>query len=124
MSTSSDVLPRSLRPAIRLAHLLDDRWRIPVIGMRFGIDPLIGLLPVVGDAISLFLALSIVVTAINEDVPRGLVLGMIANVMIDFALGLLPVIGDVVDFFYKPSISNVLLLEAHFKAKGLPSAVD
>jgi hypothetical protein len=124
MSTSNDALPRSLRQAVRLAHLLDDKWRIPIIGIRFGIDPIVGLLPVVGDAISLFLAISIVVTAINEDVPRSLILRMVANVVIDFALGLIPVVGDVADFFFRPSISNILLLEAHFNAQRLPSAVD
>ena len=110
----SDTLPKELRAAARLAHLLDDQWRIPIVGIRFGIDPLLGLFPVLGDLISAFIAISIVRTAVKYKLPPKIWMAMILNIALDFGIGLLPVVGDILDIFFKSNARNIKLLEKHF----------
>lgn len=84
------------------------------MGIRFGIDPLWGLVPVLGDILSAFIALSIVVTAIKYQLPRKIWLAMLLNVVVDLGLGLIPVVGDTIDVFFRSNVRNLKLLENHF----------
>ncbi|AGH42604.1 DUF4112 domain-containing protein [Paraglaciecola psychrophila] len=103
--------PKALLRAQKLANLTDSKVRIPFIGVRLGLDFLIGLIPVIGDVIMVGVSLSIVAMAKSIQVPRALRLAMLKNIGIDFLLGLIPFVGDVVDLFYKSNQKNVRIME-------------
>jgi len=103
--------PNALLRAQKLANLTDTKLRIPIIGVRVGLDFLVGLIPVVGDLIMVGVSLSIVAMAKSIQVPRALRIAMLRNIAIDFLLGLIPFVGDVVDLFYKSNQKNVRIME-------------
>jgi hypothetical protein len=97
--------------AATLARLLDSRFRIPGTKIRFGVDALLGLVPVVGDSISLVLSCLIVLEAVSRGVSRGVLMRMLANVGVDWLIGLVPLVGDVFDVWFKANLRNLVLLE-------------
>lgn len=97
----------------RLAHLWDDGFRIPGIPVAFGLDPLVGLVPGVGDAAGALVASYVVLQAARLDVPGLTLLRMLANIAIDTLLGTVPVIGDIFDVVWKANLKNVALIEHH-----------
>lgn len=102
-----------------ISHLLDDAFQIPGTNYRVGLDPLLGLLPVVGDVPGAALAAYIVVEAAYLGVPRETVLRMVFNLVVDAVLGSVPVVGDVFDAVWKANARNVELVEAR---RGDPDA--
>jgi hypothetical protein len=111
-SGSSPDDPR-LHRVQRLAYVLDNSIRIPIIDYRIGADVLIGLVPGLGDIIGLLLAGYIVVEAARFGVPRATLLRMATNVAVDALAGTVPLLGDVVDATYKANARNLKLLEKH-----------
>jgi|TARA_B110000902_G_C14285243_1_gene578457 hypothetical protein len=109
--TETVQAPKALLQAQKLANLTDNKVRIPFIGVRLGLDFLIGLIPVIGDLIMTAVSLSIVAMAKSISVPRALRIAMLKNIGIDFLLGLIPFVGDVVDLFYKSNQKNVRIME-------------
>jgi hypothetical protein len=93
-----------------LADLLDSRFRVPGTDWRFGIDPLIGLLPGLGDVLSGVSSGWIVLEARRMGVPRGLLARMAMNVALDVLVGAVPVLGSVFDFAFKANRRNLRLL--------------
>lgn len=94
-----------------LARLLDDVFRIPGTNIRFGIDPLIGLIPGIGDLISGAASFLIIYAGWQRNLPRVTTMRMVANVAIDTVLGSVPVIGDVFDAAWKSNRKNLALLQ-------------
>jgi len=105
-----------LRRVRLLGTLLDNKFRIPGIGIRFGWDGIIGLIPGVGDFATGLLAAYIVYAAHQLGVPRDILVKMMANVAIDFAAGLVPVLGDVLDVAWKANLKNIRLLERYLQS--------
>ncbi len=101
----------SLARLQRFARLLDSRFRIPVIGVRFGLDPILGLVPGLGDAAAFALGAWIIVEGARMGAPWPLLGRMLANGLLDFATGSVPVAGSVVDFVLRANTRNVRLLE-------------
>lgn len=87
--------------------------RIPGTGIRFGLDPLVGLVPGVGDAAGALVAAYVVLAAARLDVPPSTLLRMLTNIAIDALLGTVPVLGDVFDVAWKANRKNVTLIERH-----------
>lgn len=94
----------------RLARLLDDAWRIPGTDIRFGLDPLIGLIPVVGDVISGLFSFFIVFAAWQRGVSRLTIARMVVNIAIDDLVGAIPLVGDAFDVAWKSNRMNISLL--------------
>jgi hypothetical protein len=106
-----------LEPGLELVSLLmDGVFRIPGLGIRFGLDPIIGLIPGLGDAIGCFISLYIVAAARRYGVSRATLARMGANIVIDYLVGVVPVVGDVFDVFWKSNQKNVALLRRHVSA--------
>jgi len=103
--------PKVLLQAQKLANLTDSKIRIPFLGIRLGLDFLVGLIPVVGDIIMVAVSLGIVGMAKRMQVPTALRIAMLKNITIDFLLGLIPVVGDLADLFYKSNQKNVRIME-------------
>lgn len=96
-----------------LADLLDTAILVPGTRFRFGLDGVLGLVPVVGDIVTSALALYIVYEARRLGVPRFKIARMLGNVALDGCLGAVPVAGDLFDFAFKANRRNMRILQAH-----------
>lgn len=97
----------------RLAQVLDDGLAIPGTSVRFGLDPIIGLLPGFGDAIGALLSFVFVFAGWRRGLPGVTLLRMVVNIGIDSLGGTLPIFGDLFDFFWKSNRMNYSLLRRH-----------
>jgi hypothetical protein len=98
-----------LQRARLIAQIMDSQFSL--LGIRFGADALIGLVPVIGDTLSILPALYPLYVARRHRLGNRLLLRMGWNIGLDWLIGLLPVIGDVLDVASKSNIKNVRLLE-------------
>ena len=90
---------------------MDTRYRVPGTEYRFGLDPIISLLPVVGDTASLVISLYPILEAGRAGVRRRVLVKMLANLGLDWLVGLVPVVGVIPDAWYKANTRNLELLE-------------
>lgn len=97
----------------RLSWLMDDLFRVPVLGSRFGLDALIGLIPGLGDTATSLVSFYILVSAVRYRVPKVTLLRMGLNIAIDYVVGSLPVVGDLADAWWKSNLMNIDLLRRH-----------
>src|SRR5687768_11068204 len=95
----------------RLSWLMDDLFRVPVLGWRFGLDALIGLIPGFGDTATSLVSFYILVNAVRYRVPKITLLRMGLNIGIDYAVGALPFVGDLFDAWWKSNQRNLDLLK-------------
>lgn len=93
-----------------LGWLMDDLFRVPVLGWRFGLDALIGLIPGFGDTATSLVSFYILVNAVRYGVPKITLLRMGLNIGIDYAVGSLPLVGDFLDAWWKSNQRNLDLL--------------
>jgi hypothetical protein len=93
-----------------LARLLDVAFILPGTNIRYGLDGLIGLIPVVGDLIATAISLWIVREARELGAPWHVTGRMLGNVALDGAVGLVPVLGDAFDVVFRANIRNMRLL--------------
>jgi hypothetical protein len=118
----ADDRPREFTPAShveiirRLSRWTDTVFEIPGLGWRFGLDPLLGLIPFVGDIATSLLSLYILTVAQQLQVPRSTLLRMGLNVGVDYVVGAIPVLGNLFDFAWKANDRNVKLLERSLAA--------
>ncbi len=91
---------------------------------RYGVDPLLGLIPGAGDAAGAVLAGWILVEAIRLGASRATLLRIAANVALDAVLGAVPILGDVFDFAWKANLRNVKLLERHLMERARAQSAD
>ncbi|UTP73437.1 DUF4112 domain-containing protein [Alteromonas sp. LMIT006] len=105
------LAPKALTDAQDIANTLDTAVKIPFIGVRVGLDFLIGLIPGIGDAIVLLMSWRIVYLGRKMGVPKTVLTQMVRNSLLDFGLGFVPLVGDIVDIFYKANTKNVQLME-------------
>ncbi len=94
-----------------LSDLLDTRFGVPGTKWRFGLDGLLGLLPVVGDSISWVISAYILGEAHRAGVRKRTLIRMFWNITIDYVVGLIPIVGDIFDFAFKANRRNVELID-------------
>lgn len=93
-----------------LAKLLDVAFIVPGTKVRYGIDGIIGLIPIIGDIITTAISLWLVREARALGAPWHITARMLGNVALDGAVGLVPVVGDAFDVMFRANIRNVRLL--------------
>src|SRR5206468_9221883 len=93
-----------------LSQLMDNQFRVPLLGWRFGFNAIIDLIPEFGDIATTIVALYVLVSAVRYRVPKITLLRMGMNIAIYFIGGLLPWVGDLFDAWWKPNIRNLRLL--------------
>ena len=93
-----------------IAKLLDVAFVLPGTNIRYGIDGLIGLIPIVGDIITTAISLWLVREARALGAPWHITARMLANVAVDGVVGIVPVVGDAFDVMFRANIRNVRLL--------------
>lgn len=103
---------------------MDTAVEIPVIGVRVGLDPLLGLLPVAGDVLAAVISGWILVEARRMGTPWALIGRMLGNVALDLSVGAVPLVGDLFDVLYRANLRNVALLEQHFEEADLADEVS
>ena len=108
----------------RWARLLDDVFVVPFTRIRFGWDPILGVLPVLGDLVSPIFGAIVVAHGIWLGVPKIVLARIILNCAIDAGIGSLPVIGDIFDVFWPANAMNLALLRQHAHRDVKPSAWD
>jgi hypothetical protein len=96
----------------RLGWLLDRS--IPIGDYRIGLDPLLGLVPGVGDTLTATLAVVIIYDAARLGLPVNVLLRMLGNILIDTLLGSVPLLGDLFDFAWQANTRNLRLVERHY----------
>jgi hypothetical protein len=106
------------------ADLLDSRFRIPGTGIRFGIDPILSLVPGVGELASPLFTSLLLAQGLVQGVPRIVLLRMAGNAILDAVIGAIPVVGNVGDVFWRANTMNLALLERHAVPGRRPSAGD
>jgi uncharacterized membrane protein len=94
----------------RLEILLDEAFVIPGTSIRFGLDGIVGLVPVLGDILAGILSLIIPLAAWVRGVPYITLVRMLTNVSIGLLIGTIPVLGDAFDIFWKTNRRNYRLL--------------
>lgn len=110
--------PRQLDSARTVARLLDRSFRIPGTSLRFGLDPLLGLLPVGGDVVAALGAGWILYVAWRNGAPAGMIGRMLVNVLVDTLVGAVPVLGDIFDAGWQANARNVAMLETWLGEEG------
>ena len=93
-----------------LAKLLDVAFVVPGTKIRYGIDGLIGLIPIVGDLITTAISLWLVREARALGAPWHVTARMLGNVAVDGVVGLVPLAGDAFDVMFRANIRNMRLL--------------
>ena len=115
---ASGPSPQAVRELVafvdRTAWWLDDCLSIPGTRFRFGLDAIIGLLPVAGDVVAAGVSALTIARAAHAGVPRRVLLAMVRNVVVDFAGGLIPGLGDVFDAVFKSHRRNFELLRREY----------
>jgi hypothetical protein len=96
-----------------LSHILDNAIPIPGTSYRIGIDPLLGLLPGVGDWLSGIVSAYMLFLALRLGLPVAALTRMLANLLLDLLVGMVPVVGDIFDFGYKANARNLHLIESY-----------
>ena len=97
----------------RLAWLLDNSIRVPGTSYHIGLDPLIGLVPGIGDAVGALLSMVIVSEAARLRLPASIIVRMGFNIALEVLIGSIPVIGDVFDMTWKANVRNSRLFERY-----------
>jgi Domain of unknown function (DUF4112) len=94
----------------RLGWIMDDLFRVPVLGWRFGLDALVGLIPGFGDTGTTLVSFYILAAGVRYRVPKITLARMGLNIAIDYVVGSLPVVGDIADAWWKSNRMNIELL--------------
>lgn len=115
---------RTLAALRKWSVLLDSAFRVPGTNVTFGLDPILGLIPGLGDLTSPVFAAWLLVHAVRMRIPRVIQVRMLINAAIDVVIGLIPVLGDLFDFGWKANVRNLALLERHAHPGSTPTRGD
>jgi hypothetical protein len=119
----SDPL-RSRARIAAVANLLDSAFVIPGTNVRVGLDPLIGLLPIAGDAVTTVLSCYIVYEGHRAGLPKSALLRMAANIAIDAAISNVPVLGDIGDIFWRANQRNLAIFDDYLARRRSGAIVE
>lgn len=95
-----------------LGKMLDSRFQGP-LGIRYGFDGIIGLLPIFGDLVTSALSLYIIIQAAALGCTPATLTRMALNVMIENIIDMIPLAGNLFDFVWKANLKNLALIESH-----------
>jgi hypothetical protein len=97
----------------RVTRLLDELISVPGTSVKVGLDPVIGVIPVVGDAVAAGVGAWLIAEAANFGVPRIVLGRMVLNLLVDLGIGAIPLLGDVYDVFFRSNSRNLDLFRRH-----------
>lgn len=108
------VNDQSLKMVENISRLLDSQFTIPGTNIKFGLDPIFSMLPVLGDLITFLISGALIYTMRNQGASRKVVVKMMMNSTLDAVIGAIPIVGTFFDVFYRSNERNVKLLKEHY----------
>ncbi len=105
-----------------LARLLDTVITIPGTKLKIGLDPILGLIPGIGDTVATGMGALILLDAMRQGAPRLLLTRMAGNMLINGVAGAIPVVGDVFSAYYHSNTKNYTLLKSWQDSGARPDA--
>ncbi len=118
------LVPEDLLRLRQLATLLDNRFVIPGTTIRFGLDPILSLVPGLGELVSPAFAVLLLTQGVRQRVPKVVLVRMLFNAFLDALIGAVPVAGSVADVFWRANVRNLALLERHAVPGAKPAPGD
>jgi len=116
---------QGLEPLFKwLAYIMDEVMRVPGTQFRFGLDPLIGLIPGIGDTSSALVSAFALVQAVRVGVPKVLLMRMALNILVNEVVGVVPVVGDAFSFWFKSNARNYEIIKTHRLGSSAPRKSD
>ncbi len=116
---------QAVEPLFRLiAMLMDNLVRVPGTKVRFGIDPLIGLIPGLGDTGSAMVSALALIQAARHGLPKIVLARMSVNILLNELIGIVPVVGDAFSFWFKSNARNHELVKQHIAGARRASRGD
>ena len=113
MDRQSSSSPQRFLLAKFLADWLDQRFTIPGTSIRIGLDPILGLIPGIGDMIANLAGSAIILIAAQYRLPKIVLLRMGLNVALNAIIGAIPVFGDIFSIWFRSNVKNAQLLERY-----------
>jgi Domain of unknown function (DUF4112) len=105
---------QDLEPLFKwIAFIMDEVIRVPGTKFRFGLDPLIGLVPGIGDTSSALVSAFALIQAVRLGVPKILLSRMALNILVNEVVGVVPVVGDAFSFWFKSNARNYEIIKNH-----------
>ena len=115
----------ALEPIFKwIAYIMDDVVRVPGTKFRFGLDPLLGLIPGIGDTSSAVVSAFALIQAVRLGVPKILLMKMALNVLVNELIGVVPVVGDAFSFWFKSNARNYDIIKNHRLGATAPRRSD
>ena len=108
-----DEIPK-MRWVSRLSYLMDKQFRFPGRNFRFGLDPVLNLIPIAGDMTGLLISGGLLLAMVRKGASNKVVVLMTLNILLDAIIGAIPVIGQIFDFFFKANSRNIKLMKEHY----------
>ncbi|TXH20349.1 MAG: DUF4112 domain-containing protein [Chitinophagaceae bacterium] len=96
----------------KMSKLLDNQFKIGKF--KFGIDPILNIIPVAGDFVGFIMSILLIITMIKHGASGKLVFKMVRNAALDALVGTIPILGTIFDFGFKANARNVKLLQEHY----------
>lgn len=116
---------KQLEPLFRwVALVMDEFLRMPGTRFRFGLDPIIGLIPGLGDTASTLVSAMTLIQAVRCGLPKILLARMSLNILINEIVGIIPGVGDAFSFWFKSNRRNYDLLQQHLGGARRPERSD
>jgi hypothetical protein len=116
---------QGLEPLFKwIAYFMDEVIRVPGTKFRFGLDPLLGLIPGIGDTSSALVSAIALVQAVRLGVPKILLMRMAMNVLVNEIIGVVPVVGDAFSFWFKSNARNYDIIKNHRLGANPPRTSD
>ena len=126
-----EVLPpeskqsKPVEPLFRwIALLMDNLVRVPGTQVRFGIDPLLGLIPGIGDTSAALVSALALIQAARQGVPKIVLARMSLNILLNELIGIVPVFGDAFSFWFKSNARNHALIKKHAAEGHAPRSAN
>ena len=108
-------VPKELAYISKIVRLMDSSIKIPGTNRTIGLDPIIGLVPVLGELVDFLVSAGIMLALVRNGASGRVVAKMLMNVGIDVLLMMVPVLGNVIDFVFKANQRNLKLAVEHFE---------
>jgi Domain of unknown function (DUF4112) len=107
-----------------VSKLMDTVFVIPGTGIRFGFDPLIGLIPGIGDTATGLTSLLLIAQSARYGLPRIVLARMVLNVLLNSGVGAIPVAGDLFSLWFRSNVKNYELFRKHAGTAGSSTKTD
>jgi uncharacterized protein DUF4112 len=96
-----------------VSRLLDTAFAVPGTRIRFGLEPIIGLVPILGDQITSLMSAALMCRSVQHRLPKIALVRMALNILINGVIGMVPLIGNLFVLWYKPNIRNYRILQRY-----------